>query len=195
MNRMKMYLRGSFVGGICLLVAGCAGTLPASYTPQSFMDVGTGVVEIGKFSYGPAMSGDVDSNQLQNTAAGSIYISTDVSSFVRRATALELERAGLQVMERSPYLIEGKVQEFKIDDLGYSVDWTYKIRYVLKSKDAGKNIIDKVYNVGPVRTGKFGKPSDYTPSINQLVLRAIEKFMEDLKGTGLFAPAEQEAAT
>lgn len=167
---------------LALSLGACSGTIPIAYTPQTFAKVGTGSVEMGNFAY----SAGVEANQLQNTAAGSIYTSGDIAQFVRRATALELEKSGLTVQDGSAYVVTGDVKEFKLDDLGYSVDWTYRVAYRLAAAD-GSAIVDKTYSVGPVRTGKFGQPGDYTPSVNQMVTSGIEQFMEDLKASGVFS--------
>tara|TARA_B100000686_G_scaffold296937_1_gene328869 strand:- start:4254 stop:4547 length:294 start_codon:yes stop_codon:yes gene_type:complete len=84
----------------------------------------------------------------------------------------------------SHYGLEADILEFKADDLGYSVDWTYAVNYRLYKRDA--LLIDKVYTATPVKTGKFGMPSDYTPSINEMILSAIEQFMMDIKKERVF---------
>lgn len=174
---------------MALALAACTGTVPASYTPQSIVRIGTGAIEVGKFGYAPAQSGKVAPNQLQNTAMGKVVIGANVSDFVRRATALELERAGLELLNAAPYRVEGDVQRFMLDDLGYSVDWNYAVRYRLVETAGDRTIIDQVYASPQINTGKFGSPSDYTPSLNQMIIPAAEKFMEDMRKTGLFEPS------
>ena len=168
----------------------CSTTVPASYTPQSFTEIGGGRVSIGEFSYAPMEGGAVAPNQLQNTAVWTIYIGTDVADFVRCATALELGRSGLRVSKDADYRVDGVVEELKLDDLGYSVDWTYRVRYILERSSDDATIIDAVYSVGPTRTGKFGLPSDYSPSLNELVLEGIENFMEDIRAADVFSAAD-----
>ncbi|MEM9046720.1 MAG: hypothetical protein AAGC81_18725, partial [Pseudomonadota bacterium] len=147
---------------------------------------GSGRVEVGDFIYSPAAVGDVEANQLQNTAIGSIMIGTSVSDFVRRATALELERSGLEIVSDAPLMVTGDVKEFLLDDLGYSVDWSYSINYRLQNAQSGEPIIDKLYKTPTVTTGKFGLPSDLTPSINQMILNSLEQFIRDVRESGVF---------
>lgn len=176
-------------GALFLILANCSTTVPASYTPQSFTEIGDGQIAIGEFSYAPMESG-IAANQLQNTAVGSIYIGTNVADFVKRATALELGRSGLRVSENADFRVDGVVEELKLDDLGYSVDWTYRVRYTLGRPSDRAAILDEVYSVGPIRTGKFGLPSDYSPSLNELVLEGIENFMQDIRAAGVFSNSD-----
>lgn len=114
-------------------------------------------------------------------------IASNVADFVRRATALELERSGLSVVPKARYSVTGDVESFLLDDLGYSVDWSYSIRYRLTDEPSGAPVIDKLYRTPKVTTGKFGMPADLSPSINQMVLNSLEQFLRDMRDTGIFA--------
>ncbi|MBK0401206.1 hypothetical protein H0I76_18560 [Limibaculum sp. M0105] len=142
---------------------------------------------MGDFDYAPARTGGLSPNQLQNTAAGSIYIGEDVASYVRRATALEMQKAGVDIAEGNGRMIEGEVLELMADDLGYSVDWSYAITYRVVDASTKREMFSKTYRPEPRKTGKFGNPSDYTPSVNLLILDAAEQFMADVKRDGLLA--------
>src|SRR5690625_1115868 len=179
---VRLLLAGAFL----FVLANCSTTVPASYTPQSFTEIGDGQIAIGEFSYAPMEGGSIAANPLQNTAIGSIYICTNCADFVKRARALELGRSGLRVSDNAHYRVDGIVEELKLDDLGYSVDWTYRVRYTLGRPSDRSAVLDEVYSVGPIRTGKFGLPSDYSPSLNELVLEGIEKFMQDIRAAGVF---------
>jgi hypothetical protein len=170
-----------------LILTACSSTVPVSYQPQSYMKIGSGEVEIGTFGYQAAQNGIAKPNEIKNTALGNIYMSTKVSDFVQRATALELERAGIQARGGAAYRVEGNVLNFTADDLGYSVDWEYSIRYKLLNSKTQQNLIDKIYYSDVVRTGKFGNPSDYTALLNEMILKALEKFMRDIKQSDVFS--------
>jgi len=189
--------RVSGVGVVSFLVvlsAGCSGTIPVNYTPQNFIRL-KGRVSIGRFTYKPSeptpgpcrdleckdtpLAPEVEPNQIQNTAIGRIYIATDVASLVQRATALELEKTGFELQDTYPLSVSGDVLEFKAADLGYSVDWTYAIRYRIEKKGSAKPLFERVYRADPRTTGKFGIPSDLAPSVNELILSAYNKFMND----------------
>lgn len=167
-------------------LSACAATIPASYQSQSFIKIGSGAVSLGEFSYLPHKNGEVKSNQIKSSAIGTIYIATDISNFVRRATGLELERSGISIAEGSAMKVSAEIIEFKADDLGFSVDWTYSVHYTMTNTVSGETIIDKVYDAKPVKTGKFGLAADYSPSINELTLDALEQFMRDMRTSGLF---------
>jgi hypothetical protein len=158
---------------------GCAGTIPATYVPQNFARY-HGRADIGPFTYEPADKGIVKPNQIQNTALGQIYIATNIAEFVQRATALELEKTGFNISDQNPLQISGEVIEFKADDLGYSVDWTYSIRYKITRKKDSAVLLNKIYVAEPIKTGKFSRAaSDYGPSVNEMVLSGYDKFIRD----------------
>jgi hypothetical protein len=169
----------------CGVVCGCAGTLPTnSYIPQNYARYDHGnIVDMGVFTYAP-MSDEkrpVKSNQIQNTAAGSIYISTDVADMVKRATALELEKTGLVLKDLADIVISGDVLELKADDLGYSVHWTYVVRYKISNKASGNPLYAREYRPEMKKTGKFGMPSDYSSVVHEMVLSGYDMFIRDQK--------------
>jgi hypothetical protein len=169
-----------------LLLSACSGTIPVNYEPQSYMEIGKGDAAIREFHYSPADSGQVKSNEIKNTAIGDIYIATDVANLVRRATALEFERAGINISDNANYEIFGDVLFFEADDLGYSVDWNYKINYQFTNTQKGAVLIDKVYESKEIKTGKFGGAEVFKPSVNEMILDALEQFMRDVRDLGIF---------
>lgn len=168
------------LAGSCalLLLGGCSGTIPVNYTPHNIVRY-HGSINMGKFTYAPADSGKVKPNQVQNTAAGSIYLPTNIGDLVQRATALELEKTGFQLGASPDLVLSGNVLEFKAADLGYSVNWSYSVDYVITNSTSGRKLLDKTYAADPVKTGKFGQASDYSSSINELILSAYDKFIQD----------------
>ena len=161
-----------------LLVTGCAGTIPVnSYTPQNFVRI-DGEAKVGEFSYQPALEGKVADNQVQNTAIGKIFLPSKISDLVQRATALELEKTGI-ALGSGNIEVSGSVVEFKADDLGYSVDWTYSVRYMITDKTSGNTIVNKIFTAEPIKTGKFGLASDFSSSINDAILSGYNKFISD----------------
>jgi hypothetical protein len=171
-------------------VAGCAGTLPVAYQPQNFVRY-EGQADVGQFTYVPAKNGNVAPNQIENTAVGSVYISADVADFVRRATALELEKTGVALSDRSPVQVYGDVLRFKIGDLGYSIDWTYCVRYRVTRKTDARDVVNAVYKVEK-KTGKFGLAADYTPSVNELILTAYDQFIRDERTRKVLAASAED---
>lgn len=178
---------------LALLLGGCSGTLPAQYQPQTYDQIDNSRARIGEFVYEPAFEKGVENNQLQNTALGAIKIGTNVADFVQRATALEFQRAGVALDEDNELEILGMIHELMLDDLGYSVDWRYRITYAIFNSH-GEEEFSKIYNASPRNTGKFGNPSDYTSTLNQVILQPIEMFFDDIEERGLLAdePSQQE---
>jgi hypothetical protein len=176
-----------------LTLSGCSGTIPVGYETQSYVKLDSGRAAMGEFSYEPADAGDVDTNQLQNTAVGKIYIAEDVSQYVKRATALEMQSAGVTVEESAPLVVTGKVNKFEMDDLGYSVDWTYSVTYTVTDERSDQQIFRETYTPDKRTTGKFGQPSDYTSSVNLIILAGVEQFLQDAKREQVFMADGQGA--
>ena len=164
-----------------VFASGCAGTIPTdSYTPQNFVRYDhNNAVDIGNFTYQPSLNEKIKPNQIQNTAMGSIFISTNVADMVRRVTALELEKTGLKLTDQASIVIAGDVLELKADDLGYSVDWTYAVRYKIHAKKDGSTLFSREYRPPMKSTGKFGLPSDLAPVVHEIVLNGYDMFIRD----------------
>lgn len=163
---------------VAFLFCGCAGTIPVTYTAQNFERYQSRAA-IGPFTYAPADQGKVKPNQLQNTALSVVYVTVNIADYVQRANALELEKTGFTLDDSNPLQVSGDVLEFKADDLGYSVTWTYSIRYKITRKSDSTILLDKVYTAEPKKTGKFGLPSDYTSAVNEMILAGYDKFIRD----------------
>lgn len=123
--------RLTLVSAAVLGLSACAsGPVPVNYAPSSVLSC-TGATAVAQFSYQPADPGaphPVAADQIRNTALGEIHIDREVRTFVRDAIFAELRFTGIKTDERTR-LLHGQIQEFLIDDLGYSIDWTLRIRY------------------------------------------------------------------
>lgn len=160
------------------VLSACSATLPvSSYVPQNYTRF-EGSASIGEFTYQPYLQGKVKSNQMQSTAIGNIYVSSNISDLVQRGTALELEKTGIK-LGASNVKLNGVVKEFKMDDLGYSVDWTYIINYTLVNTKTSATLLNKDYVADPKKTGKFGLPIDYANAANDMILSGYNKFITD----------------
>jgi hypothetical protein len=179
-----------WAAGTIFLLSGCAGTIPVVYQPQNFVRY-QGRADVGTFIYAPSQNGNVAPNQIENTAMGSIYIGADVAEFVRRATALELEKTGVALTDNSPIQVRGDVLRFKANDLGYSVDWMYCVRYRLARKSDSREVLNAVYKVAK-KSGKFGMAADYTPSVNELILSGYDQFIRDENTRRIFASSPED---
>lgn len=170
-----------------LFLTGCAGTIPVTYTPQNYVRY-AGASDIGKFEYAAATNGKVAPNQIENTAVGGIFFGVNVADLVQRATALELEKTGFAVGDKHPLQLSGDVLEFMADDLGYSVDWSYSIRYKIVRKSDSIVLLDKIYKADQKKTGKFGLAADFSPSVNEMILSGYDKFIKDDQVRKIYSP-------
>lgn len=183
----------AFILFLSIFLNGCAGTIPTeSYTPQNHIRYeNANSIALGTFTYSPTSKHPIAPNQIQNTAVGSVYISSNVSDFVKRATALELEKTGLKLSDLASIAVSGDVLEFMADDLGYSIDWTYRIRYKLIDQKTGNEIYSAEYKPSIKKTGKFGLASDFSSSVNNVVLDGYTLFARDAKVRGILDSASK----
>lgn len=138
-----------------------------------------GAVGVGDFSYLPVEKPAKDktpivSNQIRNTAMGDIKIDRDIKVFVRDAVFAELRFVGVKVNETSR-ILKGDIEEFLIDELGYSVDWTLRIRYVVTEAASQKVIYDGV-KATQRRTAKFVNPFG---ALNETIKLNVEDLLKD----------------
>jgi len=164
---------------LCATIGGCAGTIPVTpYTPQNGMRYDyRNSVDMAAFTYIPALSGRVRENQIENTAAGNFYISTGVAEMVKRITALELEKSGLRLTDAADLAVGGDVLELKAADIGFSVDWTYAVRY--KIFQGRKEIFSREYSPPMKNTTKFGSREQYAAWVHAAVLSGYDMFIRD----------------
>ena len=188
----KTFFIAFFLLGSIFLTA-CAGTIPTdSYIPQNHIRYeNANSIAIGVFTYSPTSKHPIAPNQIQNTAVGSVYISSNVSDFVKRATALELEKTGLRLSDLATMAVSGDVLEFMADDLGYSIHWTYCIRYKIIDQQTGNELYSAEYRPDIKKTGKFGLASDFSSSVNDVVLDGYTLFAKDAKVRALLDSASK----
>jgi hypothetical protein len=136
-----------------MLLAGCATVAPVNYAPSSVLSA-SGNVAVSDFRYLPADARVVDPNQIKNTAMGSIKIDRDVKDFFRNAVFAELRFVGIRLDDNTRTL-SGDIVEFLIDDLGYSVDWTLKVRYRVTGAAAADAPLFESEKVTQRKTAKF----------------------------------------
>ncbi|MGV2988223.1 hypothetical protein ACE1OE_11285 [Vibrio sp. E150_011] len=117
-----------------VVLSGCSSApLTLNYTPSSTMSV-EGNLNVGDFKYLPGeINPDVKPNQIRNTAIGDIVFEKNVDEYFESAVFTESRFVGISV-GKSENELSGEIQEFLIDDLGYSIDWTLVVNYRVNSK-------------------------------------------------------------
>src|SRR5262245_46482829 len=111
-----------------IFVSACAGTVPVNYAPSSTLTA-KGSLEVTAFKYMPAINGKMKPNQVRNTALGNVLLDKNVDQFFRDAVFTELRFVGVNIAGTNVKL-SGEINEFLIDDLGYSIDWTLDVHYI-----------------------------------------------------------------
>lgn len=156
---------------------GCANApIPVNYSPSS-VKTATGALQVGEFKYLPAQANaakPIPSNLIRNTAMGEIKIDRDVNSFVRDAVFAELRFVGIKPNDPNKVLT-GDIEEFLVDDLGYSIDWTLRIKYTL-TDTASKAVIYQGVKNTQRNTAKFANPFG---ALNETIKINAESLLDD----------------
>jgi uncharacterized lipoprotein len=118
---------------ISLLLSFCVGctspTLIVNYTPGSTMTV-EGTMNVGEFRYIPGEDEKLQPNQIRNTAAGTPTFDKPIDEIIETAVFTEARFVGIELGD-SAHLLTGEIIEFLLDDLGFSMEWTLEIRYLI----------------------------------------------------------------
>lgn len=162
-----------------ILAAGCSttpeSTAPAimNYTPSSTMKL-EGNLKVGSFRYLPSENNSaIKPNQVKNTAVGAILFDRNVTEFFETALYSEAKLTGIKV-DNSSNVVSGEIIEYLIDDFGFDVDWTLKVRYLI-SKNNNSTCHQQVYEIKK-NTAKF---SNQRGSFDEIIKLNIEKAFED----------------
>ncbi|MDY5848666.1 integron protein cassette protein [Actinobacillus porcinus] len=163
-------------------LVGCSGTLNISnqlhsYQSQNYTKVDSSIL-LGDFTYEPAQQGRLKESQLENTAVGTIYLDRSVAEIVKQITAKELQLTGINIGTGNLKLL-GNVKQFKMDDLGYSVDFIYTINYKLIKNNSV--LWDRDYSPKRVTVSKFESHPQMmiTNQIYRMIGAGYDKFIND----------------
>ncbi len=174
------------------LLAGCTTPpIPVNYSPSSVLSA-SGTLKISDFAYLPAQAPTADAtgadttkkqkskkkvvakNQIRNTAIGDIMIDRDVAVFVRDAVFAELRFVGIKT-DSSATVLHGQIEEFLIDDLGYSIDWTLRVKYELVTAGSTTPVYTSVKNTQR-NTAKF---ANVFGALNETIKLNAEELIKD----------------
>lgn len=159
-----------------LVFAGCASQpLPLNYAPSSVLSL-SGSVTVVEFKYLPALAADtkITPNQIRNTALGKIKFEQPIAQIFKEAVFKELRFVGVR-LDNPDRELGGEVEEFLIDDLGYSVDWTLRVKYTLLDKKTGRVLYESVKNTQR-KTNKF---ANAFAALNETIKLNIEELIKD----------------
>jgi hypothetical protein len=156
---------------VMLALTGCVSTVPVNYAPSSILSA-SGSTSVVPFTYAPAQGGKIKPNQIRNTAMGSILFEQNIDVLFRDAVFKELRFVGVKV-DSSDRKLSGDIQEFLIDDLGYSVDWTLIVKYRVTS---GEAVVYEGTKEIKRRTNKF---ANVFGALNETIKLNIEELIKD----------------
>ena len=159
---------------ISLIIQGCATPkIPLTYSPSS-VSTASGSVSVSGFRYLPAETGKVEPCQIRNTALGSLKFDQNIDVFFRDAVFKEMRFVGIKLDDKDRVL-SGEIEDFLIDDLGYSVDWTLKVRYLVKDVQSGNTLYESTKTTQR-KTNKF---ANVFGSLNETIKLNVEELLKD----------------
>lgn len=153
--------------------SGCAQIkFTLKYDPQSTEEV-SGGIKVADFGYFP--NEGIEQNEIRETAVGRIFLTEDVGIYFSNATKREFRQSGLSL--KGNCKLEGEVNEFLIDSLGFSSDYVTDVRYILYD-GTGKVLLDNSYTV-KFNTSKFVVVDILLNNINKAVSDNIKQLLTD----------------
>lgn len=158
-------------------LVGCASApIPINYAPSSVKSA-NGSLSVSDFRYlpsEPSTTKPIPPNLIRNTAMGEVLIDRDVKTLVRDAVFSELRFVGIKTNDPKKVL-SGEIEEFLIDDLGYSVDWTLRIKYVVADASTQQVLFESVKNTQR-KTAKFANAFG---ALNETIKLNVESLLDD----------------
>ncbi len=162
-----------------LMLTGCASApIPVNYAPSSIKSA-TGALSVAGFEYLPAeptAPKPLPANQIRNTAlgGGQINLDREVKVLMRDAVFAELRGVGVKTNDHSKQL-SGEIEEFLVDDLGFSIDWTLRIKYTL-TDHASKTVIFQSVKNTQRKTAKF---ANLFGGLNEIIKANVDQLLDD----------------
>jgi hypothetical protein len=166
------FYKATLLGG-CIALGGCAGPVVLNYAPSSTMTV-KGAEKVGSFDYAPARSGKVKPNQIRNTAVGNVFLEKPIGEYFEKAVFTESRFVGIDVGGSQP-VVHGTIDEFLIDDLGYSIDWTLNVTYTVDVAGSAKPCFSAQKKLAR-HTAKF---ANVFGTLNEVMKDNIELLFKD----------------
>lgn len=169
----------------CIALTGCSSApVVLNYAPSSTMSV-KGAQKVGQFDYVPARNGKIKPNQIRNTAVGNVEFEKSIDQYFQQAVFTESRFVGITADADKP-LLHGSINDFLIDDLGFSIDWSLDVTYVVDAADGGKPCYDQKKTVNK-HTSKFINPFG---TLNEVMKLNIEELFKDPAFVACIAPAK-----
>lgn len=159
-------------GVTIFFVQGCA-RIPLNYLPASVSKT-SGSVSISDFKYLPAETGKIKPFQIRNTALGNLKFDKNIDIFFRDAVLAELGFSGVKT-ENKVRVLGGEIEDFLIDELSTSADWTLKVHYQVKNQQTG----NVEYSSTKTTKRKASKLVNVSSALNEMIKLNIEELLKD----------------
>ncbi len=156
---------------LIIFFTGCSPKFPISYSPSSTMII-NGEMKIENFEYLPPQKFKIKENQIRNTALGSYLFEKDINQYFRDALFNESRLVGINI-NSNKNILTGQINDFFIDDLGYSIDWIVDVKYDLKKN--GDLCFSKVKIINK-NTNKF---LNFFVYLNEMIKFNVEELFKD----------------
>ncbi|PKN52162.1 MAG: hypothetical protein CVU55_08900 [Deltaproteobacteria bacterium HGW-Deltaproteobacteria-13] len=160
------------LGIVMLIVQGCA-RIPLQYVPGAVSKV-SGNVSVSDFKYLPAEAGKVKPFQISNTALRSLKFDKDIHVFFTDAVSAELRFAGVKLDDKTRVL-GGEIEDFLINELSSSADWTLKVHYLVKNLQTG----EMVYASTKITKRNASKLVNVNSALNEMIKLNVDELLKD----------------
>ncbi len=137
-------------------------------------------INVGEFTYSAMQTKGMRSDQIENTALGSIYIGTSIAGLVRTGTIEELKNAGVVIRDGEDVVLSGDVTTFKAADLGFTIDWTIGVTYTISRKATNETLFSRHYEPPMMNTRKlFMSQATVVGFMHKMIAAACDMFISD----------------
>ena len=139
-------------------------------------------VNVGTFRYLQYEEGKVKENQVQNTAASSIFLKQSVAEIFTEEIVSELSSMGFTIDSSSANTVQGTINKVFVDDMGLIVSHSLEIGFEILA-GTNKNV---------VYSKSFGFFSDnefktlFTRKMaSRMIKNCVRKFVKDARKKGV----------
>lgn len=161
------------IASIALSACSAKLSLPP-YQPTTSREVDA-AVKVDDFGYFPKEG--IAQNEIRETAAGRVYLTEPVGTYFANAVRREMRQANMSLQSKK-CILDGEVNDFATDSLGYSVDYMTDVRYILRKTADQSVLFDNSYQV-KFNASKFVVADVFFANINKMVSDNIEQLLSD----------------
>ena len=108
---------------------------------------------------------------------GKLFLTENVDDFFTNALKREMRQATVSLKFGAKCKLTGEINDFALDDLGYSVTYISNIHYILRDL-ADKPLYDNIIDV-KFTTSKFLVAQAVFANVNKTISDNVDKFLND----------------